>query len=40
MVFRRKGIRYMLLMLPKDGTAADQVVGKVTAYQAYNRYGP
>ena len=26
--------------LPEDGAAADQVVGEVTAHQAYNRYGP
>ncbi len=30
----------MLLISPKDGAATDQVVGVVTAYQAYNRYGP
>ncbi len=30
----------MLIDLPKDEAAADQVVGGVTAYQAYNRYGP
>jgi hypothetical protein len=40
MVPRLKGIKDMLLMLPKDGTASDQVVGGVTAHQAYNRYGP
>ncbi len=27
-------------MLPKDGAAADQVVGEVTAHQAFDRYGP
>ncbi len=40
MVLHRKGSRNMLLELPKDETAADKVVGGVTAYQAYNRYGP
>ncbi len=40
MVLHLKGSRNMLLELPKDETAADQVVGGVTAYQAYNRYGP
>ena len=30
----------MLFALPKDGAAADQVVDEVTAYQAYDRYGP
>ncbi len=29
-----------LSVLPEDGTAPDQVVGEVTAHQAYNRYGP
>jgi|RifCSP19_3_1023858.scaffolds.fasta_scaffold25215_1 hypothetical protein len=24
----------------KDGAAADQAVGEVTAHQTYNRYGP
>ncbi len=28
------------LGLPEDGAATDQVVGEVTAHQAYNRYGP
>ena len=27
-------------MLPKDGAAADQVVGEVMAHQAFNRFGP
>jgi hypothetical protein len=40
MVLHPKGFRNMLLKLPEDETAADQVVGGVTAYQAYNRYGP
>ncbi len=40
MVFHLKGLRNTLIRLPKDETAADQVVGGVTAYQAYNRYGP
>jgi hypothetical protein len=40
MVLHLKGSENMLLELPKDETAADQVVGGVTAYQAYNRYGP
>jgi hypothetical protein len=40
MVLHPKDFRNMLLELPKDETAADQVVGGVTAYQAYNRYGP
>jgi hypothetical protein len=30
----------MLSTLSEDGTASDQVVGEVTAHQAYNRYGP
>lgn len=30
----------MLPASPEDGTASDQVVGGVMAYQAYNRYGP
>ena len=30
----------MLQALPKDEAATDQVVGEVTAHQAYNRYGP
>ena len=28
------------LVLLEDGAATDQVVGEVTAHQAYNRYGP
>ena len=40
MVFRPKESENMLSDPPKDETAADQVVGGVTAYQAYNRYGP
>ena len=40
MAFHLKDVRNMLLTLPKDGAASDQVVGGVTAYQAYNRYGP
>ncbi len=40
MAFHPKDVRNMLLTLPKDGAAADQVVGGVTAYQAYYRYGP
>ena len=40
MVLHQKDFRNMLLKPPKDETAADQVVGGVTAYQAYNRYGP
>jgi hypothetical protein len=40
MAFRWKDVGNMLLILPKDGAASDQVVGGVTAYQAYNRYGP
>ena len=40
MVPHRKGPRTMLLEPPEDGAAADQVVGGVTAHQAYNRYGP
>jgi hypothetical protein len=40
MVFHLKDFRNMLLGLPKDETATDQVVGGVMAYQAYNRYGP
>ncbi len=40
MVLHLKGSRNMLLGSLKDETAADQVVGGVTAYQAYNRYGP
>ena len=39
-VLRRKGVKNMLLTLPKDETASDQVVGGVTAHQADNRYGP
>ena len=30
----------MSCALPKDGAAADQVVGEVTAHQAFDRYGP
>ena len=40
MVSHRKGVETVLLAPPKDGAAADQVVGEVTAHQAYNRYGP
>jgi hypothetical protein len=40
MVFHLKGIENMLSISPKDETAPDQVVGEVTAHQAYNRYGP
>ena len=40
MVSRRNGVENMLSTLPKDETASDQVVGEVTAHQAYNRYGP
>ncbi len=40
MVLHSKGFENMLSELPKDETAADQVVGGVTAYHAYNRYGP
>ena len=40
MVLHSKGFENMLLNLPKDETAADQAVGRVTAYQTYNRYGP
>ncbi len=40
MDFRLKGAWIMLQALPKDGAAADRVVGEVTAHQAYNRCGP
>ena len=40
MVPRRKGTGTVLPVSPKDGAAADQVVGGVTAHQADNRYGP
>jgi hypothetical protein len=40
MVLRLKGVETMLSTPPKDGAASDQVVGEVTAHQAYNRYGP
>ncbi len=40
MVLHLKDSGNMLLELPKDETAADQVAGGVTAYQAYYRYGP
>jgi hypothetical protein len=26
--------------VPKDGAAADQAVGEVTAHQTFDRYGP
>jgi hypothetical protein len=35
-----KGVWIMLRTLLKDEAATDQVVGEVTAHQAYNRYGP
>ena len=40
MVPHRKGAGTVLPTPPEDGAAADQVVGGVTAHQAYNRYGP
>ena len=40
MVFHSKEVEAMLLTSPKDGAAADQVAGGVTAHQADNRYGP
>ena len=40
MDFRLKGAWIMLQALPKDGAAADQVVGEVMAHQAFNRCGP
>ena len=40
MVPRLKGAGTVLSAPPKDGAAADQVVGGVTAHQADNRYGP
>ena len=40
MVLCQKDSRDMLLELHEDGAASDQVVGEVTAHQAYNRYGP
>ena len=40
MVSRLKDAGTMLPASPEDGAAADQVVGEVTAHQAYNRYGP
>ncbi len=40
MTSHSEDVKTMLFMLPKDGTTADQVVGEVTAHQAYNQYGP
>ena len=40
MVPLRKDAGTVLPTSPEDETAADQVVGEVTAHQAYNRYGP
>ena len=40
MISHSKGLGNMLPMSPGDGAASDQVVGEVTAHQAYNRYGP
>ena len=37
-VEKAPGPRYLVLL--EDGAATDQVVGEVTAHQAYNRYGP
>ncbi len=36
----KKTLGTCFLELPEDGAATDQVVGEVTAHQAYNRYGP
>ncbi len=36
----QKALETCFLGLPEDGAATDQVVGEVTAHQAYNRYGP
>ncbi len=40
MVPHPKGTHIMLCVSPEDGTASYQVVGGVTAHQAYNGYGP
>jgi hypothetical protein len=40
MVLRSKALGTMLLRALEDGVASDQVVGEVTAHQAYNQYGP
>ncbi len=40
MVFCLKEVGTMHPTSPKDRAAPDQVVGEVTAHQAYNRYGP
>ena len=40
MISRSKGFGNMLPKSPGDGAASDQVVGEVTAHQAFNRYGP
>ena len=40
MVSHPKDFGNMLPLSPEDGAASDQVVGEVTAHQAYNRYGP
>ncbi len=36
----KKAVQPCFAKPPEDGAATDQVVGEVTAHQAYNRYGP
>jgi hypothetical protein len=38
--FTKRALEACFLTSPGDGAASDQVVGEVTAHQAYNRYGP
>jgi hypothetical protein len=38
--FTQRALETCFSKSPEDGAASDQVVGEVTAHQAYNRYGP